>query len=86
MPLPTLTQTYELEDIARIDVIYADGLTDQVTPRHHADADDLQSRVDNLYRSEFEEGMLNTVVAYDANGDQLAVRSANEFFGEREGF
>jgi hypothetical protein len=88
MSLPLLTQTYEQEDIARIDVIYADGLTEQFFRANHDDDLDhtFQDKLDRHYRDEFDDSQLDYLVAYDYNGDRLASRTATEFFGEREGF
>lgn len=75
-----------INGITRIALIMADGAIDEIVPRHNADADDLQDRTDNLYRGDFENGFIDTVIAYDANGDMLDRMTANEFFGERQGF
>lgn len=77
---------YEFADIVRIDIVFADGIIEQIVPRHQADSDDLQDRCDNLFRSEFEVGMIDCLIAYNADGDKLAVRTADEFFGENRGF
>lgn len=81
-----VTDAIAINGITRIALIMADGSIEEIVPRHHADADDLQDRADNLYRTEFEQGLIDTVIAYDDSGDRLAHMTATEFFGERKGF
>ena len=82
------TVNYETQDVARIDVIYADGLIDQWTTRlwNGEDSRYIQDRIDNLMRSEFNEGLIDCLIAYDYNGDRLDTRTAEEFFALQEGF
>jgi hypothetical protein len=51
-----------------------------------SDPERLQNRVDNLYRSEFQAGLIIELVAYDESGSQLGTLSANKFFGQMVGF
>ncbi len=86
MQVTTGVNGIEIGDIHRLCLIMADGTIEEIVPRHHADADDLQDRADNLYRSEWEQGFIDRIIAYDANGDTIGAMSADEFFGERQGF
>lgn len=87
-PLTVLQRSRQEEQVTvqRIVLIMADGAMEEIVPRHHADAEDLEERTDNLYRSEWEDGLIDTIVAYDDAGDKMGTLTANEFFGERLGF
>lgn len=89
MPQLTALQRSRQEEqaiVQRIVLIMADGTVEEMLPRGHADAEDLQSRTDNLYRSEWENGLIDTIVAYDDAGQKMGTMTASEFFGERLGF
>ncbi len=84
----TPTINYTTEDVARIDVMYADGLIDQFNTRlwNGEDSEFIQGRIDNLLHSDFNEGLIDYLIAYDYNGDRLDTRTAEEFFAGQEGF
>ncbi len=84
----TPTINYDTQDVARIDIMYADGLIDQFNTRlwNGEDSEYIQERIDNLLRDEFNEGSIDYLIAYDYNGDRLDTRTAEEFFALQEGF
>lgn len=81
-----LLQQYNREDIVRVDVHFLDGTIDQMAQRPHDAVTEVLDRVDNMYQSIFEEGLLDCLVAYDVDNNRLAGRTADEYFGDREGF
>jgi hypothetical protein len=82
----TVLPTYNVETLARIDVVFADGVTDQVNIRDAESIEDFQERVKNLYHHDHQDDDLDAVAAYDYNGDQMASITPIEFFGPLGGF
>jgi len=76
------------DEINEIEVRYVDNSdSEHVTLNSFVtDSEQLQDRVDNLYRSEFQAGLISELVAYDYDGQEVATRSADKFFGARIGF
>ncbi len=77
---------YETEDVARIDVVFADGETEIFERKTSEDSGELQNRVDNMHRVNFDDDVLEAVLAYNYDGEFLAARTPMEFFGAQEGF
>lgn len=73
----------EEKQVSKIVLVMSDNSIEEVTNAYN---DELQDRVDNLYRSEWEQGFIDTVIAYDQSGDRMGAMTADEFFGERLGF
>lgn len=81
--LPT---AYNVETIGRIDMVSADGVTDQIYLKEAESIEALQERAKNLYNENFDNDELEAVVAYDYSGDWLAALTPDEFFGPLGGF
>lgn len=78
--------TYTIEDLGRIDIIFSDGVTDQVAIKEVESVEDMQERIKNLYSENFDDDALDMIVAYDYNGDRMSTITPDEFFGPLGGF
>lgn len=82
-------ETCDINDIERIEVVYADGSTEdfsRLESKGDVDSDAFFDRFDNMYRPEFNNELIDYLKAYDAEGEFINTRTAEEFFGEGEGF
>ena len=89
--MSTITD-YERADIAQIGVRFIDGEMEFMTS---GTVDELEDRIDNMFSWEHFSGAIESVIAYNIAGDELAVLSADAYFGRtkqefqegrREGF
>lgn len=81
-----MLQTYNVETLNRIDVVFADGKTESLYLKDAESVEDMQERVKNLYSENFDDDVLESVIGYDYNGDYATALTPTEFFGPLGGF